>query len=75
MRQLFYRVVKASVWRDADQYRWEAWLLIQGQGTPVRGTISSMEQLETSMHSAIAVAYQKITGRPLPNPDGQLPLL
>lgn len=75
MRKLFYRVVELKVFPGPGAIRWEAWLLIQGQGKPIRGQVSSPEQLDGSLHAAIAVAYQQVTGVPLPNPDGQLPLL
>jgi len=74
-RKLFYRVVEVKLFKQGSSYAWEAYLLIQGQGKPIRGTLSSPEQLLPSMEAAIAVAYKQVTGSLLPRPNGQLPLL
>lgn len=75
MRTLYYRVTAARVWRSAGGYAWEAHLLIQGQGTVVKGTIAAAAELPAALQSAIAARYLKITGETLPTIDGQLPLL
>jgi hypothetical protein len=67
MRKLLYRVVETKVFRDLTGFRWEAYLLIAGQGKPVKGQIASMEDLEASMVKAIEQAYLDVTGSPLPD--------
>lgn len=75
MRELFYRVTAAQVWGTPEGLRWEAHLLIRGQGKVIRGLIQSMKEFPGVLKAGIAAAYLKITGEPLPEPDGQLPLL
>ena len=75
MRKLFYRVTAARVWRSVAGFTWEAHLLIEGQGKVIKGTVPSMDVFPAALETAVAAAYQAVTGEPLPNPDGQLPLL
>lgn len=75
MRTLYYRVTAVEMWRSAGGLTWVAHFLIRGQSKTARGTVPDMAAFPAALQSATEAVYLKVTGEPLPAPDGQLKLL
>jgi len=75
MRKLFYRLARLRVWPDHGGVKYEAWIMVNGLGRAARGRVNHRSELHAAVLADIARVYTEATGKALPNPDGQLPLL
>ena len=75
MRQLFYRIAALRLMPEGAGCRYEAWIVVNGLGRAARGRCAVTADLEQALMEHVRAWYTEVTGRPLPTPDGQLPLL
>jgi len=75
MRKLYYRLARLRVWPQDGGVAYEAWIMVNGLGRAARGRCAKRADLHAAIMADVARLYTLATGSPLPEPDGQLPLL